>query len=358
MDEATGRDIPLEEMVGLVDPGWSITCVEPAGGGFSSVFELTVASGTDSHTVFLKSPANDEPSGIAADARITALLDRQTTIPVPEILGLVETHPEYPTPYYVSSSMPGRQLPYEEVGWLPDAPLRGITRHIGAFLGELHQLDAVDRFGHVTEAGGVEYSGDPPAGTVDELCVREGEGSWPEYLRGRVDFQLDRLAGTRFESLQPDLSGWFHDEIDDLAGPFDPVPGRNDHGLHNLLVDPETGSVTAMLDWAYTLAVPPAFDVEFTVYLFSGAFLSGITEVPDRRDLVRKAVLDGYRSTAPELAAAVEDPSQLYEMMARLRILTDFELLAPRLPEGTEETVADTLRGRVESVLSGGESPG
>jgi hypothetical protein len=73
--------------------------------------------------------------------------------------------------------------------------------------------------------------------------------------------------------------------IDDLESPFDPVLGRNDHGLHNLLVSPQTGAVTAILDWGYTLAVPAAFDIEFAVYILSGAFLAGRPDVPNWRSV-------------------------------------------------------------------------
>lgn len=352
MDEPISPDIPLQKMVGSIEPGWAVVDAEPAGGGYSSVYELTVDTGTDRRTVFLKSPATDEDSGIPADARISALLDRETDIPVPKMLGLVESHPELPSPFYVSGAMPGEQLPYEEVGWLPDDTLAGIACDLGEFLGALHSIDAVDRFGHVTASDAATYEGEPPAGRVDDLTVANGEESWPEYLRGRVDFQLDRLSGTRFETLEPDLAAWIHDRIDDLEGPFDPVLGRNDHGFHNLLVDADEASVTAMLDWAYTLAVPPVFDVEFAVYLFSGTFMTGIRAVKDRRVLVREAFLDGYRRSAPELASAVETPFPLYEMLARLRILNDFELLAPQLPAERVDLVAEDLRTTVESTIS------
>ncbi|MEF8842037.1 MAG: hypothetical protein V5A62_10485 [Haloarculaceae archaeon] len=97
----------------------------------------------------------------------------------------------------------------------------------------------------------------------------------------------------------PRLESWFEERIEEPTGPFSPVLGRNDHGLHNLLADRDTGEVTSMIDWAYTLAVPPAFDFGFAEYLFGGSFLSGLPGFRDRQALVREAMRAGYRSTGP-----------------------------------------------------------
>jgi Ser/Thr protein kinase RdoA (MazF antagonist) len=124
--------------------------------------------------------------------------------------------------------------------------------------------------------------------------------------------------------------------------------GRNDHGLHNLLVDPETGDITAMLDWGYTLVVPAAFDFEFAVYLYSGAFLAGLTDVSDHRSFVRDEMLAGYRSTA-DRPEAVAESQPLYEMLAMVRIMNDFHHLD--LPEGSEDAVIERIRADVRAVL-------
>jgi hypothetical protein len=127
------------------------------------------------------------------------------------------------------------------------------------------------------------------------------------------------------------------------------VLGRNDHGLHNLLVDEETGDLRAMLDWAYTLTVTPSFDVEYAVYLFSGAFLTGLPGVRDRRDLVRSALLAGYRSRAPDRVDTVRDPDPLYELLAAVRVMNDFDQL--QLPADSEQQVAGALADDIERML-------
>lgn len=344
----------VRRMVELVAPEWTVLEATPAEGGFCAVYRIDVETGTSTRTCFLKAATDGEEWGIPADARIAATLGARTSIPVPEVLGVVDDHPELPSPFHLTTGMPGCALPYEAVGQLPDGVLRTVARDVGACLGELHGVDAIDSFGYVDRDPGRRLAGEPPSGTVAELAVRDGSDSWPAYLRGYAERELERHADSRFSALTPRLESWCEEQIEALTGPFSPALGRNDHGLHNLLVDPDTGEVTAMLDWAYTLAVPPAFDLGFAEYLFGGSFLSGLPDVPDRRSTVREAMRAGYRSTAPERAEAAAAYPPLYELLAMVRVMNDFGTLVPELPEGTEDAVAEGLEEDVESVVEGG----
>ena len=343
----------LQRMVDLVDPAWTVREATPAERGFCRVYRLSVGTPRGARECFLKAAPEGADAGVAADARLLAVLHEHTAVPVPEVLGVVDDHPEVPSPFYLMAPMPGEDLPYEAVGWLPNEALRTLAREVGAYLGELHRIDAIDSFGHVGYDRTRPLDGGRPSGSIADLTVRDGVGSWPAYLRGYVERELERHVDSRFDHLTPRLESWFADRIDGIDGPFGPVLGRNDHGLHNLLVDPGTGEVTAMLDWAYTLAVAPGFDLGFAAYLFSGAFLSALPDVRDRRGLVREAMLSGYRSTAPRLADVTPTRWPLYELLASVRVMNDFERLAPELPEGTADDVAEGIRVDVASMLDG-----
>jgi hypothetical protein len=191
---------------------------------------------------------------------------------------------------------------------------------------------------------GGRSDGDPAT-----LTVGGPYGIWPAYLRDWIDRELDRHADSRFSDLTSELVRWSDAAVDGLEGPFDPVLGRNDHGLHNLLADSDTGEITGMLDCGYTLAVPAAFDFEFAVYLYSGAFLAGLPDVSDRRSLVREAMLSGYRTAAPDRAAAVSTPEPLSEALAMVRIMNDFDHLD--LSRGTESPVMDRLGAEVRAIV-------
>lgn len=350
MDEE-GADVPVRQMVHVVNPGWTVREATPAARGFSSVYRVVVETVASNRDVFLKAPPDGNAWGISAEARILAVLREHTSIPVPAVIGVVDDHPTVPSPFVLTASMTGDDVAYEEVGWIPDGDLRTVARQVGAYLGELHQVDAIHSFEHVGYDTSRRLTGGRPAGTVEELTVVDGVDSWPAFLRDWIDRELERHASSRFAALTPRLESWCRERVATLTGSFSPVLSRNDHGFHNLLVDPDTGEITAILDWAYTLGVTPAFDFQFGEYLFSGAFLSAAPDVPDRRELVRDAMLAGYRSTAPERYDAVSTHRPLYELLAMVRIMNDFELLAPRLPEGIEATVESGLRDDVETML-------
>ena len=341
-------DAALEGLVAAVEPSWELREATATDRGFCSVYRLVVADGDATRSLYLKASPDGEDWGIPTEARIQAVLDAHTTIPVPTVHGVVDEDDDYPTPAYLMNERPGEALAYEAVCRFDDDTLRRLARETGEHLAELHSVSAVDQFGHVRHDSPT-LAGGPPGGDPASLTVGEPRDDWRRYLHEYLDEELERHGESQFSELTPALREWFEAGIESLDGPFDPVLGRNDHGLHNLLVDPETGAITAMLDWGYTLAVPAAFDVEFAVYLYSGAFLAGLPDVEDRRPLVREAMLSGYRATAPERVAAVGTPNPLYEGAAMLRIMNDFEHLT--VPEEHEAAVIDRIRADARSLL-------
>lgn len=356
-----GRDL-LETMLQLVDSDWSLRTATPAERGFCRVYRVSVerpGANADPRALYLKATPGENDGGLPADARILALLGGRTSIPVPEVFGAVDAHDAVPAPFFVMEAMPGTELPYERVGRLSESVLETLSRQVGEALGELHGIEGLDSFGHVTHDPGRELDGSRPSGTVADLYV-DGFDTWKGFVQAWIDRELERHATSRFEALTPSIQEWSTNHLSRLddegrfpgeEGSPSPVLGRNDHGLHNLLVEESTGEVTGMLDWAYTLAVTPSFDFEYAVYLFGGAFLAGLPGVRDRRDLVREAMLAGYRSSAPDRAAAVANPTPLYELLAAVRVMNDFDQLQPRLPEGSTAGVADALAADVETLL-------
>jgi aminoglycoside phosphotransferase (APT) family kinase protein len=336
----------LEAMVQLAEPAWDLDSVSRADRGFCSVYRVVVTD--DERVVYLKASPDGEPWGIPVEARIQATLHQNTPIPVPEVLGVADDHETLPTPFYLMSAVPGEELPYEQVAYLDDERLRRVARETGRHLGALHSVPAVEQFGHVRHDGSV-LTGEPPSGNPATLTVGDAHESWPAYLRARVEEGLDRHRESQFSDLTTDLREWFEAGIRALDGPFEPVLGRNDHGLHNLLVDPADGAITGMLDWGYTLAVPPAFDFEFAVYITSGAFLAGLPDVSDRRSTVRTAMLSGYRETAPDLAEQLSTPEPRYEALAMVRLMNDFEHLD--VPEDARPAVMDRIRADTRALL-------
>lgn len=341
-------DSTLEEMVQLAEPAWELRETVPAERGFCSVYRVVVSDDGTTRDLYVKVSPDGQSWSIRSEARLQAVLAAHTSIPVPEVLSVTDDHETLPTPYFLMNALPGQDVAYERVGRLEDDALRQLAKETGKYLAELHSVPAVDSFGHVRHDA-PNLTGGRPSGDPENLTVGEPREDWPAYLRERINDELDRHADSRFSDLTPELSRWFEEGIENLKGPFEPVLGRNDHGLHNLLIDPETGEITAMLDWGYTLAVPAAFDFEFAAYLYSGAFLAGLQGVSDRRSLVREAMQSGYRTTAPDRSEAVSTHEPLYEALAMVRIMNDFHRLD--LPKGTEAAVKDRIRTDIRALL-------
>jgi aminoglycoside phosphotransferase (APT) family kinase protein len=341
-------DAALKAMLRAVDPDLELREASPADRGFCSVYRLVADDGGETRELYLKASPDGQPWAIPTEARLQAVLATRTSMPVPAVLGAVDDHESLPTPFYLMEALPGADLAYERVGRLDDDALGRLATDTGRQLAALHGLSAVDAFGHVRHDG-PRLSGGRPAGDPATLTVGQPRESWPAYLRERVDAELERHADSRFAGLTPGLRAFFDAGIEALEGPFEPALGRNDHGLHNLLVEPDTGAVTGMLDWGYTLAVPPAFDTAFAVYLYGGAFLAGLPEGRDRRALVRSALLSGYREVASERAGALSTAEPVYEALAAVRIMNDFEKLT--LPDGQEAAVADRIEADVRALL-------
>lgn len=344
-------DDDLTAVVAAAAGEWSLREATVVDRGFCTIYELTLVSGGDTRTCYLKSSPDGKAWSIPDEVRLQAVLADRTEIPVAEVLWAVDDHDSLPTPSFLMDAMPGDALPYEHVGEFDDDTLRRLARDTGEHLGELHSLPAPDGFGNLSDEG-PPLRGERPSGDPAMLGVEPGLESWSEAFEGRVGYELGRLEDSWFSDLEPDLRPWFDARVDELAArddPFESVFGRNDHGLHNLLVDPETGAVTAVLDWAYTLVVPPAFDVEYAIYLYSGAFLAGLDDVEDRRPLVREAMLRGYRETAPALFDRVASPEPAYELLAMTRIMNDFHHLD--LTEGTEDAVMNRIREDARAVF-------
>lgn len=345
------REIPtstIEEMVELADESWNLQQATPAERGFCSTYQVQVETGDTRRDLYLKVSPDGRTWGIPVEARIQSVIAARTSVPVPAVCCVVDDHQTLPSPFYLMSALPGEELPYEAVATVSDDVLRRLASETGEYLGAIHSLSAVKRFGQVGYDGD-ELTGETPNSDPEELSVDPAEETWPAYLEEYAGHELDRHADSQFSEITEDVRPWVKQRIADLDGPFRSVLGRNDHGLHNLLVDSTTGEITGMLDWNYTLAVPPAFDFEFAVYIYSGAFFAGQADVTDRRRFVRDAMLSGYRREAPELADSVSTRTPLYQVLAMVRIMNDFESLD--CPDGSESESMQYLRSDVLSTI-------
>lgn len=332
-------------MVAVARPDWRVREAALAPDGVTPVYHLVVDTPEGPREVVLKAAREDDHLGVGAvdaEARLLAVVADHTAIPVPDVLGAVdavevaddeadradradgpdEAADELRTPYFLMESMPGEKVPWPEVGSLPDATLETVARRTGEYLGQLHGIDApnVDAFGRgVSCEGTSSLRGERPPGDPSELVLSDGFDAFRDQLRDWHEADLDRLADGRFADLVPDLRTALADGRRSLPASLSPVLARMDHGWHNLLLDREAdgaGNVdelSAVLDWGSLCAMPPAFDLALVELYLAGGWWLALPEVPDRRRLVREAMLPAYERerTVP---AAYEDQRALYQL--------------------------------------------
>ena len=344
----------VERMVRAVRPDWDVVDAALTESGYTSVYRLTVGNGDDTRECVLKASPDGESHGIDTEARLLGVVADRTACPVPDVLGAVDDRDDLSTPFFLMESMPGEAVPFRDVGTLPDSALERLARETGGYLAELHAIDAVDAFGTVDHDQSTVLRGEAPPCDVDELTVTDSSDSWPALVRRWADDELGRLGGTGFADLAPRLRETVDDRIDALSGSFSPVLGRIDHGLHNLLIDSSTGEIRGMVDWAFTLAVTRAYDLACVEYNVAGVALSVVPEIPDRRETVRNALLDGYRSVAT-VPTEYHDHRELYELLAHLRSMNFLNTGMTEVPEEHVDSAAAGLRREVRSVLDGDE---
>ena len=292
-------------MLRAVDPAWELREERPADGGYLPVHHLVVDTPAGTRRVVLKAAPDGDGHGVDLEARLLRILGEHTAIPVPTVLGAVDESgvDDLPTPFVCMAQVPGRTVERSAVGDLSGATVEGLARASGRYLAELHSLDVVDGFGFLAAPDSPTLRGGRPPTTPDQIVVGDPASFWRTRLEEWAEETLDRAAETRFGDLVPDLRPVLEREIDAIEGPFEPVLARVDNSIENLRYDPATGTVEGVLDWAFTIAATPAYDLVHVELSLAGGLWRFVPSAPDHAATVRPALLDGYEEGASTAAA-------------------------------------------------------
>ncbi|MFT4891911.1 MAG: aminoglycoside phosphotransferase (APT) family kinase protein [Halobacteriales archaeon] len=340
----------LDRMVTTIVPSWDLDEATPTEGGHHVVYRLAVDTPDGTRECYLKATPQEKSPSVNLEARLLAILNAETDIPVPPVVGTVDHHGSLPAPFVLLEALPGQTTHRTELPSLSDRTLRTVARDTGRYLAALHALDAVDAYGFLT-ADGPALGGERPSGAVGTVTVEDPIWDWQERLHEWASGTVTQLEGTQFADIAPDAEPVIRSRIDDVEGPFEPALARIDNALENVLLEDNT--VSAMLDWEFSIAATPDYDIVNVAWSLAGGPYLFAPDVPDRRDLVREALLDGYRERGP---TAVEEQTRAnrdcYELLSALRSMTHladwYELFDL---DGEIDTAAATLRCEVESRL-------
>lgn len=297
------RELPeddIERMIRAVEPEWGLRDATFMEDGVTSIYRVTVATGTGDRECFLKAtPSPERPFGLDTEARLTEVVRTHTDIPAPRVIGAVDEHETLRAPFFLMESMDGTVHPMSVMSEMSERALRSLARETGRYVGQLHDIRApnVTRFGKgLSHESDTTLRGGRPPGDPAELAFPDGYERWRDRLREWIEGDLEKLGETdRFADLVDPIEASLAAMVEDLPGSPTPVLGRIDQGLWNLLTDESRSELTAMLDWGSLFVVPPAYDLAVMEFYLAGGVWIGLEDVPDHRAAIREAMLRGYR---------------------------------------------------------------
>lgn len=310
-------DDELSRMINPIAPASQIREATPVDLGHHIVYRLTIEFSDVDRVCYLKATPKDKDPTVNLEARLLAILAEHTEIPVPGIYGAVDEHNDLPAPYILLEAMPGEVQFRTELPSMSDQFMREIAYETGRYLAELHALDAVDAFGFLAPDGPT-MAGGQPRGCLETIRVADPVEDWKQRCRESVHEELENIGETRFADLVDQIEPVIEDRIVDLKGPFHPVLARIDQSVEQILLDGR--EVTCLLDWEFTIASTPADDITYVTRSLAGGPYLWAPEMPDRRELIREALLDGYIEVGPTVIVdQVQANWDCYELIATLR---------------------------------------
>lgn len=358
-DDRTIADETVAKMVQRIEPTWMVREATPATDGHHIVYHLDVDAEAGRRQCVLKATPPGKSPTCGDEARMLAILDAQTSIPVPKVLGVVDDHTDLPAPFFLSSTVPGANYGRTALTEFSAADVERLARSTGRHLAALHRFDAVDAYGFVAIDTDETLDGERPGDDAEHVVVRESANSWTDYLESEAERLAAGLAETRFGGLYADVRPALEARIERLSGEFDSVVARIDQSLDNVLLDPETHAVTGLLDWEFCVAATPAYDLSFVAHSLAGGHWALLPDVPDRRETIQSALLDAYREAgSPRAVEKFHENEDCYVTLARLHSMCHFENWVDRIDATDErrEEAARVLRARVTEVLDDGVS--
>lgn len=308
MTRRTLTDTQIDNFVETIRSDWSVTHAELADSGHHAVYHLTAETPRGRREAVLKAMPSDGGYGVAVESRIQALLADDTEIPVPAVIGAVDAEAEggsdLPAPGYLMERVGGESLQRADLGEIGESAVCRIARQLGTHLAELHSLDAVGRFGMLEPAYKSRFAGDRPPANPWTLSVTDGHDDWADTLTAWIDDALDGLDDGRFADLRDRVEPVLRRRAAAASGPFRPVLCHIDASLENHRWNPETGELTAVLDWGFTVAATPAYDLSCVAHSLGGGHWAFLPDTPDYRQTVREPLVEGYRSAFTDSADA------------------------------------------------------
>lgn len=307
-----------ERMVRRIQPEWTVRENTPITSGTDAVSFLTIETEHGYTEMVLEACTAVPPADFRPEPYLLQALKTETSVPVPDVYGAVNAHPDLPAPYYLMERREG--VLADDVEITPAIRER-MARDAGRFAGEYHAIGQFDRYGNIRLDD--EYSTTSDSLTVGDRTLAVADDA-PETWRAFLEeLYADWITDLdeEFSDLQADLTAFIDARLSTLNRSFTPVLGHIDYKPWNVLVQPTSGATTAVLDWGHATAMAPYYDLILTEdHLSRWASLDS-----DRRERVRSALVEGYEETnSLERDSQVTQQRELYLAVSRLQPLVWF----------------------------------
>jgi hypothetical protein len=101
----------LERLIQLIEPRWTLDTATFMEEGISTIYAVTISTDSGPRQCYLKAtPLPDDPAGIGTEARLTEVVRQRTEIPVPPVIGAVDTHDRVRAPFFLMDAIAGTRV--------------------------------------------------------------------------------------------------------------------------------------------------------------------------------------------------------------------------------------------------------
>lgn len=332
-------------MIQCIRPEWTVHENTPVTSGTDAISFITVETESGRQETVLKACTAVPPADFRPEPYVLSLLEMETSVPVPRVIGAVDAHTDLPAPFFLMERCEG--VLADDVDLTPGMRER-MARAAGRFSGEYHAVGDFTRFGYIRLD--CDRSNPRVGVTVDgrTLAVADdAAASWRAYIQDMYEGWIQDLDD-EFLDLRSDLKAFIEPRLDILDGSFDPALGHIDYKPWNVLIRPESEETTAILDWGHATAMAPYYDLILTEeHLSRWAPLDS-----DRRERVRAALAEGYAETnSLDRDSQFKERRELYLAVARLQPLVWFSEWTENVPDEERRRRAAKHREFAEDLL-------
>ncbi len=324
-----GRTITDEDVRGMVrelEPSWQVDSVthEEQGTDFVATLEVTTPEGQKQ--VVLKAVTSEHMPSAAgrAEPRFLEFAASKTSIPVPTVFGCCDDHPAYPTPFFVLSYVEGEN--YENQGHTLQSDVRErILSQAGTHLAELHELGPLSEIGRL---GYIDGEIQPiESGQQRQNSTAQRSNAMLDRFLANGEHTLDALLDggyfpeladdpERFADLVPPLREYLRKAIPELPNPDPPTYCHGDYRYGNLLVDPDSGEIRAVIDWGQITALEPAHNLAYAESMLLSPERDGERRTEELRETFRTAYTEERDDWAFDTAR--RQRMEVYRLLYRL----------------------------------------